>query len=192
LPAGTIDELVFMKLGTWRPPRARKLLRRHRTLLLATIVGGITFATCALVLGLSTPTVTRLALLGAVLGVVVESDLSERRIPNRIVVPAVIVFGAAWVANGMKRSIVDGLVVVFVLLVASLVPRIALGMGDVKLALVVVLGLDGQGQLAVLLGLALATGFGLLLVLRRGWAGMSQQLPLAPFVAAGALITVFM
>ena len=81
-------------------------------------------------------------------------------------------------------------VVVAALLVLSLARPEALGMGDVKLALLLVLGLDGRGVVALVLALALAAGFGCLLLLRFGGAARSRKLPLAPFFAAGALIAL--
>jgi leader peptidase (prepilin peptidase)/N-methyltransferase len=132
-----------------------------------------------------------LALLGAALGAVVESDLAERRIPNRIVVPTAAAFAAAWAASGIALfAFVEGLVLVGALLALSLCRPEALGMGDVKLALLLVLGLDGRGAVALLVALALAAGFGLLLLVRFGRAATSRKLPLAPFFAAGALIAL--
>jgi hypothetical protein len=48
--------------------------------LIAAVGGGATFALCSVVLHLSPLTFVRLALLGAALGAVVESDLAGRRI----------------------------------------------------------------------------------------------------------------
>jgi leader peptidase (prepilin peptidase)/N-methyltransferase len=151
----------------------------------------MTFALSAVVLQLSPLTLARLTLLGAALGAVVESDLGERRIPNRIVMPAAVACAAAWAASGIALfALVEGLVLVGALLALSLVRPEALGMGDVKLALLLVLGLDGRGLVALLVAFALAAGFGLLLLVRFGRAAASRKLPLAPFFAAGALIAL--
>lgn len=159
---------------------------------IAAAVGGATFALCALVLRQPPLALVRLALLGAALGAVVESDLFERRIPNRIVVPAAASCAAAWAASGIAPfALVDGLILVGGLLTLSLVRPEALGMGDVKLALLLAVGLDGRGAVALLVALALAAGFGLLLLLRFGRHAASRKLPLAPFFAAGALIALF-
>lgn len=133
----------------------------------------------------------RLAVLGAALGAVVESDLAQRRIPNRIVVPAAAACAVAWAASGTALfGLVDGLVLVIALLALSLFRPEALGMGDVKLALLLVVGLNGRAVLALLGALALAAGFGLFLLVRDGRTVLSRQLPLAPFFAAGALIAL--
>ena len=76
------------------------------------------------------------------------------------------------------------------MLALSLMRPEALGMGDVKLALLLVLGLDGRAVVALLVALALAAGFGLLLLVRFGRTAASSKLPLAPFFAAGALIAL--
>jgi leader peptidase (prepilin peptidase)/N-methyltransferase len=158
---------------------------------IAAAVGGATFAFCALLLRQPPLALVRLALLGAALGAVVESDLFERRIPNRIVVPAAVACAAAWGASGIALfALVEGLVLVGGLLTLSLVRPEALGMGDVKLALLLAVGLDGRGAVALLVALALAAGFGVLLLLRFGRHAASRKLPFAPFFAAGALIAL--
>jgi leader peptidase (prepilin peptidase) / N-methyltransferase len=159
--------------------------------LIAAAAGAMTFALCAVLLHLPPLALIRLTLLGAALGAVVESDLGERRIPNRIVVPAAAACAATWAATGIALfALVEGFMIVGALLALSLVRPEALGMGDVKLALLLVLGLDGRGAVALLVALALAAGFGLLLLLRFGRAAASRKLPLAPFLAAGALIAL--
>jgi leader peptidase (prepilin peptidase) / N-methyltransferase len=159
--------------------------------LIAAGAGAATFALCALVLRTAPLTLGRLALLGAALGAVVESDLAERRIPNQIVMPAAAACGVAWAVSGIALfALVEGLVVVAALLALSLARSEALGMGDVKLALLLVLGLDGRGAAALIVALALAAVVGLLMLLRFGRAAAARKLPLAPFLAAGALIAL--
>jgi leader peptidase (prepilin peptidase)/N-methyltransferase len=159
--------------------------------MLTAAAGAAAFTFCASVLHLSPLALGRLALLGAALGAVVESDLAERRIPNRIVVPAAVACAALGLAGAIAPFVlIDGLVLVVVLLALSLCAPQALGMGDVKLALLLMFGLDGRGVLALLVALALAACFGLLLLVRYGRAGGLRYLPLAPFFAAGALIAL--
>jgi leader peptidase (prepilin peptidase)/N-methyltransferase len=159
--------------------------------LIAAGAGAATFALCALALRPAPLTLGRLALLGAALGAVVESDLAERRIPNQIVMPAAAACGVAWAVSGIALfALIEGLVVVAALLALSLARSEALGMGDVKLALLLVLGLDDRGAVALIVALALAAVVGLLMLLRFGRAAASRKLPLAPFLAAGALIAL--
>jgi leader peptidase (prepilin peptidase)/N-methyltransferase len=149
------------------------------------------FTTVAALAGAGALALIRLAVLGAALGAVVESDLVERRIPNRIVVPAALVCAAATLGSeAASFALAEGLALALVLLLLSLVRADALGMGDVKLALLLVVALDGRSALALVTGLALAASFGVILLLRYGRAGAQRRLPLAPFFAAGALIAV--
>jgi leader peptidase (prepilin peptidase)/N-methyltransferase len=158
---------------------------------IAAAAGAAGFALSAGLLRQPPLALVRLTLLGAALGAVVDSDLFERRIPNRIVVPAAFACAAAWAASGIALfALVDGLVLVGALLALSLFRPEALGMGDVKLALLLVVGLDGRAVVALLVALALAAGFGLLLLVRFGRTAASSKLPLAPFFAAGALIAL--
>jgi leader peptidase (prepilin peptidase)/N-methyltransferase len=158
---------------------------------IAAAAGAASFALSAGLLRQPPLALVRLTLLGAALGAVVEGDLFERRIPNRIVVPAAFACAAAWAASGIALfALADGLVLVLALVALSLVRPEALGMGDVKLALLLVLGLDGRAVVALLVALALAAGFGLLLLVRFGRSAASRKLPLAPFFAAGALIAL--
>jgi leader peptidase (prepilin peptidase) / N-methyltransferase len=159
--------------------------------LIAAAAGAATFTLCAVFLREPPLASVRLALLGAALGAVIESDLAERRIPNRIVVPAAAGCAAAWAVSGMAPfALAEGLALVGALLALGLFRPEALGMGDVKLALLLVLGLDGRGAVALFAALALAAGFGLLLLARFGRAAASRKLPLAPFFAAGTLIAL--
>jgi prepilin signal peptidase PulO-like enzyme (type II secretory pathway) len=63
-------------------------------------------------------------------------------------------------------------------------------MGDVKLALLLAGGLDGDAPWPLMLGLALAALFGVGLLARYGRAPGRTALPFAPFFAAGALLAL--
>jgi leader peptidase (prepilin peptidase)/N-methyltransferase len=160
--------------------------------LLAATAGGATFATAGLVASTSPLTLARLAVLGAALAAAALYDLTQRRIPNRIVLPAAAACGALSLAASAPLSLLAGLATVLVLLVVSLRWPAALGMGDVKLALLLVLGLDGSALRALALGLALAAIAGGALVVRQGRTAWGASLPLAPFIAAGALVAVIL
>jgi leader peptidase (prepilin peptidase)/N-methyltransferase len=162
-----------------------------RRRVISAAAGFAVFTTVAALAGAGMLTLVRLAVLGAALGAVVESDLVERRIPNRIVVPAALVCAAATAASETALlALVEGLALALVLLLLSLLRPGALGMGDVKLALLLVVALDGDSVLALTAALALAASFGVVLLLRYGRAGGQCRLPLAPFFAVGALIAV--
>jgi leader peptidase (prepilin peptidase) / N-methyltransferase len=137
-------------------------------------------------------TVARLALCGGALGVAAAVDLAEHRIPNRLVLPAAAACAVLTLVSGSWRGLAAGMALVALLFVFSLAWPAALGMGDVKLALLIALGLDGSAPRALLLGLLLASLAGVLLLALRGREAWRRALPLAPFLAVGALATVLL
>jgi leader peptidase (prepilin peptidase)/N-methyltransferase len=134
--------------------------------------------------------IARLVVCGAALGAVAAMDVTEHRIPNRLVLPAAGVCAALSIAHGPGGGLLTGLVVVALLLLVSLAHPAALGMGGVKLVLLVVLGLDGDAARALIVGLLLAALVGLALLARFGRAAGRRALPLAPFLAVGSLVAV--
>jgi leader peptidase (prepilin peptidase) / N-methyltransferase len=158
--------------------------------LIAVLAGSATFAGAELTTGTDSLTIARLAVLGGALAGGALYDFTQRRIPNRIVLPAAAVCAGLTLAAGASLSLLAGLATVLLLLIVSLRWPAALGMGDVKLALLLVLGLDGDAPRALALGVALAALAGFALLVRRGRTAWKAALPLAPFLAAGALLVV--
>ena len=158
--------------------------------LIAAIVGGATFASAGILAHAGPLTLARHAVLGAALASAAFFDFAQRRIPNRIVLPAAATCASLTLAAGAPLSLLTGLVTILVLLVVSLRWPAALGMGDVKLALLLVLGLDGDALRALALGLILAALAGLALLIRQGRTAWRTSLPMAPFLVVGALLTV--
>ena len=153
-------------------------------------VGTATFVSAGLVANAGVLVLTRLAIVGGALAACALHDFVQRRIPNRIVVPAAATCAALTLAAGLPLTLIAGLAMVILLLVVSLRWPAALGMGDVKLALLLVLGLDGDALRALALGLLLAAVAGFALVIRHGRTAWRASLPMAPFLVAGALLTV--
>jgi leader peptidase (prepilin peptidase)/N-methyltransferase len=158
--------------------------------LIAATAGAATFASVGVLAHAGPLALARLAVLGAALASAAFFDLTQRRIPNRIVLPAAATCAALTLAAGAPLSLLAGLATILVLLIISLRWPAALGMGDVKLALLLVLGLDGDALRALALGLALAALAGLALVIRQGRTAWRTSLPMAPFLVVGALLTV--
>jgi leader peptidase (prepilin peptidase) / N-methyltransferase len=126
----------------------------------------------------------------AVLVVLSVIDLRSRRLPNRIVLPAAAIVLAAQIAISPARApewIVAAAGASGFLLAASLLNPAGLGMGDVKLALLLGAALGWAVLGALLIGFAAAGAAGLVLIARNGWAARGTAIPLAPFLAAGAL-----
>jgi leader peptidase (prepilin peptidase) / N-methyltransferase len=151
------------------------------------LVGAAIFAVAAYHLDASMLEFLRVAMLGGALGALTYADLTEHRIPNRIVVPATGACGALLFAEGVPSALFGGgLALVLLMLVLGLLWPTSFGMGDVKLALLVVAGLGDVAVQALVLGLVLAALFGALLLFRQGRSAAALSLPLAPFVASGA------
>lgn len=159
----------------------------------AAIGGGLAFLAAGLRLDADGIELARLVIVGVALGAIVAFDLGEHRIPNRIVVPATVACAGLLAAQSVRpQQLVSGIAVVALLLGMSLFQPASFGMGDVKLALLLVLGLGGLAAHALILGLALAAAFGALLMLRYGRSATRLSLPLAPFLCGGAAVAVLL
>jgi len=156
----------------------------------AAVAAGAVFAVAAVHLDATLVELARVSVLGAALGALVCADLAEHRIPNRIVVPATLVCAALLFVDGVHMELLGGLAVVTLILVLGLLWPASFGMGDVKLALLVVAGLGGSAVHAFLVGLVLAAAFGALLIVRDGRSAATRALPLAPFVAGSAALAM--
>lgn len=133
----------------------------------------------------------RLAILGGALGLLALHDVHEHRIPNRIVLPAAGTCAALSLAEGIHRSagLYAAAALVAVLLAVSLAAPAMLGMGDVKLALLILCALDGFAMLALLIAaLELYALTAAALLIRHGRSALGTSLPLAPIIAASCLI----
>jgi leader peptidase (prepilin peptidase)/N-methyltransferase len=142
-------------------------------------------------------------LFGWLLLVVAVIDLHTRRIPNRLTYPltpalfvlltlAAVLDGTPWLA---VRSALAGLAAFTLLLVLALINPRGMGMGDVKLAGFIGLGLGYLGWDHLWLGLFL--GFfgggviaGLLLVFRL--RTRKDHIPFGPWLALGALASLLL
>ena len=159
--------------------------------LIAAALGAIAFALTGAAVDVAGVELARLVIFGAALGGAVAVDLAERRIPNRLVLPASAVCAALSIAGGVRAAdVAPGAALVALLFTFTLWRPDSFGMGDVKLALLVVLGLNANAAQGLLLGLAIAAVLGVLIVIREGFAAGRRALPLAPFIAAGALVAI--
>jgi leader peptidase (prepilin peptidase)/N-methyltransferase len=169
-------------------------MSKHAPALAASAGGALALPLAAARLGLDALTIARLAILGAALGQLVLYDIRERRIPNRIVLPATAICATLSVGDGLHVTtsllVASGLVVL--LLAVSLASPATLGMGDVKLALLLLCALGGLASTALLLTLQLYALVALLLLIGRGRAVLGSTLPLAPITAVGCLIALLL
>jgi leader peptidase (prepilin peptidase)/N-methyltransferase len=126
-------------------------------------------------------------------------DIRHRRIPNRLVYPAVVIAAAVIVAGdlaGGGLDVLDAGIGLFAyglaLLIIALISK-GMGMGDVKLAGLIglVLGSIGLDLVAVAAGMGiLLGGVGAIVALLAG-AGRKSAIPYGPYLASGAVIAVF-
>jgi leader peptidase (prepilin peptidase) / N-methyltransferase len=130
------------------------------------------------------------AFTAAVLIVLSVIDLDSRRLPNRIVLPSAGLVLAARLASTpehWKAWIGASLGAFACFLVLALIYPAGLGMGDVKLALLLGAALGGAVLPALLVG-ALAAGVaGVVVLARQGLGARRRALPFGPFLAFGAI-----
>ncbi len=130
-----------------------------------------------------------------VLVVLSRIDLERRILPNRIVLPAALLVLAAELALDPRQgaeSIVAALAASLVLLLPSLASPGAIGMGDVKLGLLLGAALGWNVVAALVLGFVLVFPVALWLVVRRGAAVRGAVIPLGPFLAGGGILALFL
>jgi leader peptidase (prepilin peptidase)/N-methyltransferase len=128
----------------------------------------------------------------AVLVVVSAIDVAHRIIPNRIVLPAA---GAVLAAQTMLHPSPEWAIAAFgasaFLLVAALIYPAGMGMGDVKLALLLGAMLGRTVPVGMFLAMLLAMVPSAVLLARHGSAARKMGIPFGPFLALGAVIALF-
>jgi leader peptidase (prepilin peptidase)/N-methyltransferase len=133
------------------------------------------------------------AFFATVLVVLSVIDVRTRRLPNRIVLPSAAVVLAAQLVLFPERWlewVVAALGASLFLLGAALAHPGGLGMGDVKLALLLGAALGWSVAPALLIGLVAASVAGLVLIARNGWGARKATIPLGPFLALGGLAAI--
>jgi leader peptidase (prepilin peptidase) / N-methyltransferase len=173
---------------------ARAEVHRQRRLVLDRAIAGCFGLAATLHIGFT----GRGLLLGALVVVLVELaaiDLERRILPNAIVLPALLIVLAAQLAidpSGYTESLVCAVGAGMFLLLPAIIRRDAIGMGDVKLALLLGAALGRLVAAALVIGLCAAGGFALLLIATRGRSAFRQEMPLGPFLAGGAIAAILL
>jgi leader peptidase (prepilin peptidase)/N-methyltransferase len=146
---------------------------------------------CVLAFGLSLKAAAAGIACGALV-VVTATDLELRIVPNRVVLPAAAAVLALQTASHPSPEWALGAVGAagFLFLAALAYPG-GMGMGDVKLALLIGALLGKTTPVGLMLGLLLALVPSVVLLARRGVAARKVAIPFAPFLAAGAVIALF-
>jgi leader peptidase (prepilin peptidase)/N-methyltransferase len=148
-------------------------------------------AACVLTFGLSGRAAAA-SFFCAVLVAVTATDLTHRIVPNRIVVPAaVIVLLAETALRPSPEWALAAFGAALFLLVAVLAYPAGMGMGDVKLALLMGAALGKTVPVALLSGMIFALVPSLFLFARHGQAARKMAIPFAPFLALGSVLALF-
>jgi leader peptidase (prepilin peptidase)/N-methyltransferase len=146
---------------------------------------------CVLAFGLTLRTAA--AAIGcAALVVVTATDIERRIVPNTVVLPAaaaVLVLDTVW--HPSPQWAIGAVGLAGLLFLAALAYPGGMGMGDVKLALLIGALLGRTTPVAFMLTLLLAIVPSLVLFARHGKGARKLAIPFAPFLAAGAVITLF-
>jgi prepilin signal peptidase PulO-like enzyme (type II secretory pathway) len=128
----------------------------------------------------------------SVLVVLSVIDANERVVPNRLVLPAAgFVLVAHTALHPSVRWLAWALAGAGLLFLAGLANPTGLGMGDVKLALLLGAMLGPAVMVALVLGLLAAVVPAALLVSRRGVSARKTGIPLVPFLSFGAVVALF-
>ena len=128
----------------------------------------------------------------AVLVVISATDLEHRIIPNRVVLPAAaIVLVAQTMLHPSPEWAIGAVGASGFLFAAALVYPAGMGMGDVKLALLMGAMLGRTVPVALMLGMILALVPSFVLLARHGAAARKMGIPFGPFLAMGSVIALF-
>jgi leader peptidase (prepilin peptidase) / N-methyltransferase len=152
---------------------------------------GLLVAGCVLAFGLSGRTIVA-SFFCVVLVAVTATDITHRIVPNRIVVPAAATVLVAQTAlEPSPEWALAALGASLFLFAAALAYPAGMGMGDVKLALLMGAALGKTVAVAMMTGMVFALLPSLFLLARHGSAARKMGIPFAPFLALGSVVALF-
>jgi leader peptidase (prepilin peptidase)/N-methyltransferase len=148
-------------------------------------------AGCILAFGLTAEAAAAAIFCGALV-VVTATDLERRIVPNRVVLPAAAaVLVLRTIADPSPEWALGALAASGALFLVAFAYPSGMGMGDVKLALLLGAMLGRTVGVALMLALILAFVPSAALLVRHGRRARKLAIPFAPFLAAGAVIALF-
>jgi leader peptidase (prepilin peptidase)/N-methyltransferase len=151
----------------------------------------VLLAGCLLAFGVSLHAAAA-AVFCAALVVVTATDLSHRIVPNIVVLPAAaVVLALMTVAEPSPHWAIGAAAASGFLFAAALAYPSGMGMGDVKLALLMGAALGRTVSVALLLGMVAALIPSIVLLARHGSKARKMAIPFAPFLALGSVIALF-
>jgi leader peptidase (prepilin peptidase)/N-methyltransferase len=152
----------------------------------------VLIAACFLVFGFTGEAVVD-AFFCVVLVTIAAIDAERYIIPNRIVLPsAAIVLFANTALDPSPEWVIAGLGAALFLFIAALAYPGGMGMGDVKLALLLGFGLGRTVPIALFLGMIAALVPSVVLLARHGSAARKMKIPFGPFLALGGVVALFL
>ena len=187
-PRDNVPLLSYVLLrGRCRSCRAPIGLRYPAVELLTAVLA----AACVVAFG---PTLHALAaaIFCAALVAISATDIERLVVPNKIVLPATAAVLAVqlvrdpsfeWPASALGASL-------FLFAAALVYPR-GMGMGDVKLALLLGAGVGRAVPVALMAGMVAALVPSAVLAARHGLAARKKAIPFAPFLALGGVVALF-
>jgi leader peptidase (prepilin peptidase) / N-methyltransferase len=154
------------------------------------VAAALLVAACVLAFGLTFYTAIA-AFFCCVLVAISAIDLEHRIVPDRIVLPStVIVLAAQLVRDPSLEWPFAALGAALFLFLAVLAYPAGMGMGDVKLALLMGAMLGKLVSVALMIGMVSALVPGLYLLARHGQAARKMGIPFAPFLALGSVVAL--
>jgi leader peptidase (prepilin peptidase) / N-methyltransferase len=155
------------------------------------LVTALLVAGCVLAFGLTAKAAVA-AFFCAVLVAISAIDAEHRIIPNRIVLPAAaVVLVANTLLTLSPQWALAGLGAAGFLLAAALAYPAGMGMGDVKLALLMGAALGKTVSVALMVGMLAAMIPGFVILAKHGKAGRKMGVPFGPFLALGSVVALF-
>jgi leader peptidase (prepilin peptidase) / N-methyltransferase len=155
------------------------------------LVSALLLAGCVLAFGFTLKTAAAAIASGALV-VVTATDLERRIVPNRVVLPAAAaVLTLRTISHPSPEWALGALGAAGFFFVAALAYPGGMGMGDVKLALLIGALLGRTTPVALMLGLLFALVPSLVLFARVGIGARRLTIPFAPFLAAGTVVALF-
>jgi len=130
----------------------------------------------------------------AVLVALSAIDVERRILPDRIVLPSTVAVLVAQVALHPDRTvewIAAGLGASLFLFAALVAYPKGMGMGDVKLALLLGVMLGWEVAVGLMVGMLAALVLGVVLIARNGMGARKTAIPFGPFLAFGSIVALF-
>jgi leader peptidase (prepilin peptidase)/N-methyltransferase len=133
-------------------------------------------------------------LFAAIFLALMTTDLERRLIPNRIVYPAMLLAMAvswAWPDRGVGQAFAGGGLAFAIMLIVYIVSLGRFGFGDVKMATLMGLVVGFPAMTVGLFFTAVSAGLLAAILLLTRVVGRGQYMPYGPFIALGAIISLF-